>query len=658
MSSSHLMHSSSVVLAAFVLLGYMPWAKASDAAASSRGKAVHKAAFVPGMEVGNISPNGGEGISGLRGGFGLSGCCQVCPENFYTELNFIELGVQQKLDAINRFHGQFGLPPIPAKHAKAALKLARDHVASTKSKQRSHVGPSASAEAALLQMNSKARHLGFVGGAVGALTGGALPGFARMKTGAPYGKFGGGKCCPVCLGDYIPVTQSFIQESQSSGVIVDSGHVRIKGVDSQNDDSQNDDSQTIDSQTVDSQTVNSQNDDSQNDSPQNDDSQNNDSQTESQNVASQRVDSQDAGPETGLDSDDAIDISEAVGSGIVESNPSTTITDTKSIVTPADASSEISSAEHAGNKIVSNGKALADKVGDMASDASAASATQLHKTATQLDKGAQYLAKSAKTLEEKARDGTKVLSGMKDATSSAYRAAASTANKVVSPLRQALTGEYNSRPYDETLNGVKCCQICIQQLYPPRDFIDVQTFLELDEVNKIPSMIEVQNGIRVGQKRRAWRQSKGFVDSIGKFLIGGSGATQVNQYDDSCSCRMCQDNMIGLGGGFFPKPLPDGAPRKKSRNPMNKRQYPSLVEISTDSRAPVKGGITLECPSKDKGSTACCYLFCQRHFEACEANEAESDRQEDSDCKARRTTCQDECAVGGSAPRTWGTHNE
>ena len=56
-------------------------------------------------------------------------------------------------------------------------------------------------------------------------------------------------------------------------------------------------------------------------------------------------------------------------------------------------------------------------------------------------------------------------------------------------------------------------------------------------------------------------------------------------------------------------PSSNGATRKKSRNPMNKRQYQSLVEVATAARAPVKGGIPLECPPPDKGSTACCYLF-------------------------------------------------
>ena len=77
---------------------------------------MHTATFVPGMELGNISPNGGEGMTGLRGGFGLTGCCQVCPEEFYKELNFLDIGDAQKLSAMNRFHGQFGLPAIPLKH--------------------------------------------------------------------------------------------------------------------------------------------------------------------------------------------------------------------------------------------------------------------------------------------------------------------------------------------------------------------------------------------------------------------------------------------------------------------------------------------------------------------------------------------------------------
>ena len=193
----------------------------------------------------------------------------------------------------------------------------------------------------------------------------------------------------------------------------------------------------------------------------------------------------------------------------------------------------------------------------------------------------------------------------------------------------------STRPYDGTL-GSQCCQICIQQLYPPRDFVDVQAFLETEDKVNVPAMIEVRHG----EARASKSRGRGFVGSV---LAGGSSVS-VNQYGDSCRCRMCQDNMIGLGGGFFPMPSSNGATRKKSRNPMNRRQYQSLVELLTSAKAPVKG-IPLECPSPDKGSTACCYLFLRRQFDACrQMRNHRTDKR--TRTAARRGTCRDECAVG------------
>lgn len=79
-------------------------------------------------------------------------------------------------------------------------------------------------------------------------------------------------------------------------------------------------------------------------------------------------------------------------------------------------------------------------------------------------------------------------------------------------------------------------------------------------------------------------------------------------------------------------------------------------ESRLQANAPVKGGIALVCPSKDKSSTACCYLHCQNCFDQCTENETESDRQEDSDCNGRKKICYEECAVESTAPRNWGTH--
>tara|TARA_B110000091_G_C13535190_1_gene358020 strand:+ start:110 stop:385 length:276 start_codon:yes stop_codon:yes gene_type:complete len=81
------------------------------------------------------------------------------------------------------------------------------------------------------------------------------------------------------------------------------------------------------------------------------------------------------------------------------------------------------------------------------------------------------------------------------------------------------------------------------------------------------------------------------------------------------------------------------------------------LQTGLQTNAPVKGGIAMVCPSLDKTSTACCYFACQNAFDECTENEADSDRQEDSDCANRKKVCFEECAVEPTAPRTWGTHN-
>ena len=80
---------------------------------------------------------------------------------------------------------------------------------------------------------------------------------------------------------------------------------------------------------------------------------------------------------------------------------------------------------------------------------------------------------------------------------------------VVNAAKEALLGDV-TRPYDGTLDGVKCCQICIQQLYPPRDFVDVQAFLETEDKVNVPAMIEVRHG----EARASKSRGRGFVGSV------------------------------------------------------------------------------------------------------------------------------------------------
>ena len=115
---------------------------------------------------------------------------------------------------MNKFHGQFGLPAIPDKHARRALDATAKRAANA-----FEVEPPWSLQFA--DRDQLLRQQGFMGAMAGALAGGSMPGFARMKTGAPYGKFGGGKCCPVCIGDYLPQPQErelFLQTTEVTHV--------------------------------------------------------------------------------------------------------------------------------------------------------------------------------------------------------------------------------------------------------------------------------------------------------------------------------------------------------------------------------------------------------------------------------------------------------
>ena len=49
-------------------------------------------------------------------------CCEVCPEDFYDELAFIEeASAIDKLYAVNKFHAQHGIKSIPiGKHKEVA----------------------------------------------------------------------------------------------------------------------------------------------------------------------------------------------------------------------------------------------------------------------------------------------------------------------------------------------------------------------------------------------------------------------------------------------------------------------------------------------------------------------------------------------------------
>ena len=55
----------------------------------------------------------------------IKACCQVCPEDFYDELSFLEeISVQDKLHAVNKFHKEHGIAIIPkSKQAEFAHYL-------------------------------------------------------------------------------------------------------------------------------------------------------------------------------------------------------------------------------------------------------------------------------------------------------------------------------------------------------------------------------------------------------------------------------------------------------------------------------------------------------------------------------------------------------
>ena len=53
----------------------------------------------------------------------IKACCQVCPEDFYDELSFIEeVSIHDKLHAVNKFHKEHGIKQIPYSSHKEFAK--------------------------------------------------------------------------------------------------------------------------------------------------------------------------------------------------------------------------------------------------------------------------------------------------------------------------------------------------------------------------------------------------------------------------------------------------------------------------------------------------------------------------------------------------------
>ena len=53
----------------------------------------------------------------------IKACCQVCPEDFYDELSFLEeVSIHDKLYAVNKFHMEHGIKQIPCSSHKEFAK--------------------------------------------------------------------------------------------------------------------------------------------------------------------------------------------------------------------------------------------------------------------------------------------------------------------------------------------------------------------------------------------------------------------------------------------------------------------------------------------------------------------------------------------------------
>jgi len=136
----------------------------------------------------------------------------------------------------------------------------------------------------------------------------------------------------------------------------------------------------------------------------------------------------------------------------------------------------------------------------------------------------------------------------------------------------------------------RCCNVCMEQLYPPRDWSDVNAFLQMT------SGTSTHKGTQtfLKKKRAIPLKFASFIElmTTSTSTTGFGGASQGLGPQSSgrsaplnpppCACRLCSETMSGLQGeenkfkpstDQSPQGLSSAIPLNRPRNPMNNRMY-------------------------------------------------------------------------------------
>jgi hypothetical protein len=135
----------------------------------------------------------------------------------------------------------------------------------------------------------------------------------------------------------------------------------------------------------------------------------------------------------------------------------------------------------------------------------------------------------------------------------------------------------------------RCCNVCMEQLYPPRDWSDVNAFLELTHKNRKHQLLKKKKKL-ISFSSFIEISNKGFLSSLSSAAAGAAGAAGLGgggsgtfgapRTPPPCACRLCSEAMSGLDGEenkFQPStdtnPINIDSTLQRPRNPMNKRMY-------------------------------------------------------------------------------------
>ena len=112
-------------------------------------------------------------------------------------------------------------------------------------------------------------------------------------------------------------------------------------------------------------------------------------------------------------------------------------------------------------------------------------------------------------------------------------------------------------------HDIPCCDVCIAQMYPPRDYMDVTEFIEVMETVKM--------------------KAKDKIETRNKLKAKGPAVP--------CGCRLCQYKMTGSYTSMKENRTPQKLPLKRPRNPMNHRRYSSTSVSSASSTVNSLGNV-------------------------------------------------------------------